>query len=64
MCNSYDGKQQIIAFPSHLMQLYLQLQTSRGLINTIHFNYCFEHEPVLFVCAFRITVLYLALMMA
>lgn len=31
-------------FPSHPLQLYLLLQTSGCLINTRHFNYCFEHE--------------------
>lgn len=44
MCNSYDAKQEIIAFCFPSTKVVPQLQTYGNVINTIHFNYYFEHE--------------------
>lgn len=44
MCNSYDAKKQIIAFPFPSTRVVPRLQTYGTVINTIHFNYYSEHE--------------------
>lgn len=44
MCNSSDAKKQIIAFCFPSTRVIPRLQTYENIINTIHFNYYFEHE--------------------
>lgn len=44
MYNSYDAKQQIIAFCFSSTSVVPWLQTYACVINSIHFNYYFEHE--------------------
>lgn len=44
MYDSYDAKQQIIAFCFSSTGVVPWLQTYASVINSIHFNYYFEHE--------------------
>lgn len=44
MHDSYDGKQQITAFCFSSTRVVPWLQTYVSVINSIHFNYYFEHE--------------------
>lgn len=44
MYDSYDAKQQIIAFCFSSTRVVPWLQTHASVINSIHFNYYFEHE--------------------
>lgn len=44
MCNSYDAKQQIIAFPFPSTRVVPRLQAYGNVINTTHFNYYSGHE--------------------
>lgn len=44
MYDSYDAKQQIIAFCFPSTRVVPWLQTYVSVINSIHFNYYFEHE--------------------
>lgn len=44
MYDSYDAKQQIIAFCFSSTRVVPWLQTYASIINSIHFNYYFEHE--------------------